>query len=150
MQPEGFRGPARPSIFLCLPMMIQRLPFWQSFKKPTVCRQVLEKKIHGEIVNNIAANGLSGKKSIVVFNEKWHAGVLGIVAQKLTEQFGKPAIVLTKVKDIWKGSGRGGEGMDLFETICSLSPLLLKYGGHKYACGISLAERECRAFCRGI
>ncbi len=109
-------------------------------------RQTLEKKIHEQIVNDIAANGPSGKKSIVVFDENWHAGVLGIVAQKLTEQFGKPAIVLTKVGDIWKGSGRGGDGIDLFKTICSLSPLLLKYGGHKYACGISLAEQNIGLF----
>ncbi len=109
-------------------------------------RQALEKKIHEEIVNLIATDGLAGKKSIVVFNEKWHAGVLGIVAQKLMEQFGKPAIVMTKVNGVWKGSGRGGDGMDLFEMICSLSPLLLKYGGHKYACGISIAEHDIERF----
>jgi single-stranded-DNA-specific exonuclease len=109
-------------------------------------RQQREKKIHEEIVTSIGRDGLSGRKTIVVFDEKWHAGVLGIVAQKLTEQFERPAIVITRVNGIWKGSGRGGDGMDLFETIGSLSHLLLKYGGHKYACGISLEEENLRLF----
>ena len=109
-------------------------------------RQQREKKIHEEIVRSLQSDGLSGRKTIVVFDEKWHAGVLGIVAQKLTEQFGRPAIVITRVNGIWKGSGRGGEGMNLFEAICSLSPLLLKYGGHKYACGVSLKEENLSAF----
>lgn len=109
-------------------------------------RQRLEKRIHDEIVGSIGTDGLSGRKTIVVFDKKWHAGVLGIVAQKLTERFGKPSIVITRVNGIWKGSGRGGDGMDLFEAICSLSPLLLKYGGHKYACGISLTEENLPLF----
>ncbi len=109
-------------------------------------RQQREKKIHEEIVNSIRRDGLSGRKTIVVFDAKWHAGVLGIVAQKLTEQFEKPAIVITRVNGIWKGSGRGGDGLDLFEVIGSLSHLLLKYGGHKYACGISLEEENLFLF----
>ncbi|MHB8109097.1 MAG: single-stranded-DNA-specific exonuclease RecJ [Syntrophorhabdaceae bacterium] len=117
-----------------------------NLQKANTDRQRLEKKIHDEIVQFLNAQGLAGKKSIVVFDEKWHAGVLGIVAQKLTEQFRRPAIVITKVNDVWKGSGRGGEGLDLFETICSLSPLLLKYGGHKYACGISLKAENLNRF----
>ncbi len=66
-----------------------------------------EKKIHEEIVASIGRDGLSGRKTIVVFDEKWHAGVLGIVAQKLTEQFekGQPSS-LPRVNGIWKGSGR--------------------------------------------
>ena len=117
-------------------------------QKANTRRQTLERDIHEQIVRDISRDGLAGKKAIVVFDEKWssHAGVLGIVAQKLTERFGKPAIVMTKVNGIWKGSGRGGDGMDLFETICSLSPLLLKYGGHKYACGISVAEDNVGLF----
>ncbi|MEN6615129.1 MAG: single-stranded-DNA-specific exonuclease RecJ [Syntrophorhabdus sp.] len=115
-------------------------------QKANTDRQRLEKKIHDEIVDSLNARGLAGKKSIVVYNEKWHAGVLGIVAQKLTEQFSRPAIVITKVNNVWKGSGRGGDGLDLFETICSLSPLLVKYGGHKYACGISLDAENLTRF----
>ena len=113
-------------------------------------RQKLEKKIHEEILGSIKAGSHTGTKSIVVFKDGWHTGVLGIVAQKLTEQFGKPSIVITRVNGVWKGSGRGGDGMDLFETVHSLSGLLLKYGGHKYACGISLKEENLLPFAEGF
>jgi single-stranded-DNA-specific exonuclease len=134
--------------FLVSPDDATALTCLAELQKANTRRQTLEKDIHEQIVRDISRNGLAGKKAIVMFDEKWssHAGVLGIVAQKLTEQFGRPAIVMTKVNGIWKGSGRGGDGMDLFETICSLSPLLLKYGGHKYACGISVAEDNIALF----
>jgi single-stranded-DNA-specific exonuclease len=109
-------------------------------------RQRIEEKILREIVNDLKKDHLAERNSIVVFNEKWHVGVLGIVAQKLAEMFKKPSIVITKLNDVWKGSGRGAGGMDLFETITTLSPLLLKYGGHRYACGISLMEENLSPF----
>ncbi|MBA4390690.1 MAG: single-stranded-DNA-specific exonuclease RecJ [Syntrophus sp. (in: bacteria)] len=109
-------------------------------------RQSIEEKILREIVNDLKKGHPDDRNSIVVFNEKWHVGVLGIVAQKLAEMFKKPAIVITKINGIWKGSGRGSGGMDLFETITALSPLLLKYGGHRYACGISLEEENLVRF----
>lgn len=109
-------------------------------------RQRIEEQIVREIVAELKKDSLAGKNSIVVFNEKWHVGVLGIVAQKLVEMFKKPAIVITKLNDIWKGSGRGVAGIDLFETISSLSPMLLKYGGHRFACGISLSEENLVSF----
>jgi single-stranded-DNA-specific exonuclease len=109
-------------------------------------RQRVEEKILREIVNDLKKDHIAERNTIVVFNEKWHVGVLGIVAQKLAEMFKKPSIVITKLNDIWKGSGRGAAGMDLFETITLLAPLLLKYGGHRYACGISLAEENLVLF----
>jgi single-stranded-DNA-specific exonuclease len=109
-------------------------------------RQRIEERILREIVSGLGKDHLSGRNSIVVFNEKWHVGVLGIVAQKLAEMFNKPSIVITKLNDVWKGSGRGAGGIDLFERITSLSPLLLKYGGHRYACGISLTEENLVPF----
>ncbi len=109
-------------------------------------RQNVEEQIVKKIVNDLRKDRLSEKNSIVVYNEKWHVGVLGIVAQKLAEMYKKPSIVITKIDNTWKGSGRGAKGMDLFETITSLSSLLLKYGGHKYACGISIAEENLCTF----
>ncbi len=123
-------------------------PLLTELQKANSERQRREKKVHDEIVGPIKAGSHTDRKTIVVFNEKWQdsVGVLGIVAQKLAEQFGKPSIVITRVNGTWKGSGRGGDGVDLFEAICSLSPLLLKYGGHKFACGISLSEENLGPF----
>ncbi|HOF56737.1 MAG TPA: single-stranded-DNA-specific exonuclease RecJ [Syntrophorhabdaceae bacterium] len=99
-----------------------------------------------EIVDSINKNGFSEKKSLVFYNDNWHIGVIGIVAQKLLEIFGKPAFVITNANGVYRGSGRGGDGLDLHDTLSSLSPLLLRYGGHKYACGISLSRENLDAF----
>jgi single-stranded-DNA-specific exonuclease len=109
-------------------------------------RQGKEQEVTRQAVDMVHKNGLSGKNGIVLFKEGWHVGVIGIVAQKLAEMFGKPSIVITEVDGICKGSGRGGDGMDLYETIASLAPLLLRFGGHKYACGISLLRENVRSF----
>jgi single-stranded-DNA-specific exonuclease len=109
-------------------------------------RQRIEEKTLEETVGMLRCDGLMKRNSIVLFKEDWHAGVIGIVAQKLTETFGKPTIIITRAEDIWKGSGRGGEGIDLYDTVSSLSPMLLRFGGHKYACGVSLATENLLPF----
>lgn len=99
-----------------------------------------------EIVASIDKDCLLKRNSLVLFKEGWHIGVIGIVAQKLVEAFGKPAFVITEVNGICKGSGRGGDGFNLHDAISSLSGLLIRYGGHKYACGISLMRDNLSAF----
>jgi single-stranded-DNA-specific exonuclease len=109
-------------------------------------RQKIEEDIVREITDSLSTENLHTRKSIVLYNQDWHLGVIGIVAQKVVERFGKPSIILTRVGDYLKGSGRGGEGIDLYDTVASLSRLLLKYGGHKYACGIALTEENLLPF----
>ncbi len=109
-------------------------------------RQKIEEGIVREISYSLAEEDLTTRKSIVLYNQDWHLGVIGIVAQKVMEKFGKPSIILTKVGDYLKGSGRGGNGIDLYHTVASLSPFLLKYGGHKFACGIALTEEKLGSF----
>jgi single-stranded-DNA-specific exonuclease len=109
-------------------------------------RQKIEEDIVREITDSLANQNLNARKSIVLYNQNWHLGVIGIVAQKVMEKFGKPSIIFTKVDDYLKGSGRGGDGIDLYETLASLSPFLLKYGGHKFACGIAIAEEKLGLF----
>ena len=109
-------------------------------------RQRIEQTLVKEAVSSIESEDLGGRNSIVLFKEDWHIGVIGIVAQKLTEMYRKPAIVITEVDGLWKGSGRGGEGIDLHETIESVAHLLLKFGGHKYACGVSLLKENLVPF----
>jgi single-stranded-DNA-specific exonuclease len=103
-------------------------------------RQQIEKGMVEEIAGILKKDGMAGRNSIVLFKKGWHIGVLGIVAQKVMEMHGKPSIIITDVDGIWKGSGRGSDGMDLHGTISSLSDLLVKFGGHRYACGITISE----------
>jgi len=109
-------------------------------------RQRLGEETLKEILDYVDKGILSEKKSFVFYKENWHIGIIGIVAQKLVETFGKPTFVITNVDGICKGSGRGGDGLDLHNTLSSLSPLLLRYGGHKYACGVSLSRENLDAF----
>jgi len=109
-------------------------------------RQKIEEEILKEIVGIVDRDNLTHWNSMVLFKKDWHSGVTGIVAQKLVEMFRKPSIIISEVDGLWKGSGRGGDGMDLYETIKSLSPLLLKFGGHKYACGILLSKENLVPF----
>jgi single-stranded-DNA-specific exonuclease len=109
-------------------------------------RQRIEQGIVREAVLEIEGENLSDRNSIVLFREGWHVGVIGIVAQKLTEMYRKPSIIITEVDGLWKGSGRGGDGLDLHEAIESIAHLLLKFGGHKYACGVSLTRENLMPF----
>ncbi|MDR2018049.1 MAG: single-stranded-DNA-specific exonuclease RecJ [Syntrophobacterales bacterium] len=109
-------------------------------------RQKIEQEIVREAVEAIEMENLADRNSIVLFREGWHIGVIGIVAQKLTEMYQKPSIVITEVDGLWKGSGRGGDGIDLHNIIESVSHLVEKFGGHKYACGISLLEENLIPF----
>ncbi|HEY3276244.1 MAG TPA: single-stranded-DNA-specific exonuclease RecJ [Syntrophorhabdaceae bacterium] len=109
-------------------------------------RQRIEAEIVKEAIETIDGGDLTERNSIVLFKEGWHIGVIGIVAQKLTELYKKPCIVITEVEGMWKGSGRGGDGVDLHKAIESVAHLVQRFGGHKYACGISLLGENLIAF----
>lgn len=113
-------------------------------------RQGIEEDIVREAVARIEEDELSERSSIVLYKEGWPVGVIGIVAQKVAESYGKPCIIITRTDGMWRGSARGVEGMDLHGTVCTLSPLLLKFGGHKYACGVSLLEENLLPFAEGF
>ena len=102
-------------------------------------RQDVEEAILADAMDQLEVEGLGGQNSVVLFREDWPIGVLGIVAQRLVERSGKPAIVITRTEKAWRGSARGLEGMDLHRTIAALSSLLLAFGGHKHACGVTLS-----------
>ncbi|MCX8022287.1 MAG: single-stranded-DNA-specific exonuclease RecJ [Syntrophorhabdaceae bacterium] len=109
-------------------------------------RQKVSEDVLNEIKYSIEKEGLQNRTSIVAYKEDWHIGVIGIVAQRLLETYGKPSFVITKVDNIWKGSGRGGDNINLHSILSSLSGHLLKFGGHRFACGISLTEENILPF----
>ncbi|MDD4610270.1 MAG: single-stranded-DNA-specific exonuclease RecJ [Bacteroidaceae bacterium] len=90
--------------------------------------------------------GLSERKSIVIFNENWHQGVIGIVASRLTELYYKPSIVLTCMNNVATGSARSVDGFDLYTAIDSCRDLLENFGGHTYAAGLSLKVENVPIF----
>lgn len=87
-------------------------------------------------------------KAIVLYNEEWHRGVIGIVASRLTEIYFRPAVVLTRTDDIVTGSARSVAGFDVYSAIDSCRDLLENFGGHTYAAGLSMRVENVPEFKR--
>jgi single-stranded-DNA-specific exonuclease len=85
-------------------------------------------------------------KSTVLFKETWHKGVIGIVAARCVEKFYRPTVILTESNDKITGSARSIKDFDLYKAISGCSDLLEKYGGHKYAAGLTLDKSNLHAF----
>ncbi len=109
-------------------------------------RQNVEKEIIDEIINMVESQKLYEKDVIVVYNEGWHHGVIGIVASKITEMYYKPTILISVEDGVGKGSGRSIEGFDLHEAVSECADMLLKFGGHEMAIGLSIAEDKIEEF----
>lgn len=111
-----------------------------------VRRQQIEKDIFKSAVKLIEDNGLQYNRVIVVCGEDWHFGVLGIVASRICERYGKPTLVLSSEGGVAHGSGRSFAGFHLFDAINACSDVLLKYGGHELAAGVSVSDDKLELF----
>ena len=85
-------------------------------------------------------------KGIVVYNEEWHKGVIGIVASRLTEIFFRPAVVLTRDGEYATGSARSVAGFDIYAAIESCRDILENFGGHTYAAGLTIKADRVNEF----
>ncbi|MBI5217971.1 MAG: single-stranded-DNA-specific exonuclease RecJ [Bacteroidia bacterium] len=120
--------------------------FSQKINKFNNTRKELDNSITEEIIKDIRRNlDLQNKKTTVVFNPKWHKGVLGIVASRLTESYYRPTIVLTESNGFATGSARSVEGFDLYSAVNACGDLLENFGGHMYAAGLTLKPENVRA-----
>ena len=112
-------------------------------------RRELDKRITDEANTFIDENmDMLKKKSIVIYDESWHKGVIGIVASRLTEKYLRPVIVLTKSHDLITGSARSVMGFDIYKAIEACKDILENFGGHTYAAGMSLKEENLSEFKR--
>lgn len=89
---------------------------------------------------------IKNAKSTVLFKNTWHKGVIGIVAARCVEKYYRPTVILTESNDKITGSARSVKDFDLYEAINSCSDLLEKFGGHKYAAGLTLDKSNLAAF----
>lgn len=113
-------------------------------------RRRVEAEIAEAAFANIEAKGYMKDRVVVVDGENWHHGVIGIVASRVTERCGKPCMIISRGETEAKGSGRSIEGFSLFEAICACGDLLLKFGGHPMAAGITLKSENIEAFRKRI
>lgn len=99
----------------------------------------------------ITANpSLTQRKSLVLYQPHWHKGVIGIVASRLAERHHKPTIILTDSDEHIVGSARSVSEFDIYNAIAESEPMLINYGGHKYAAGMTIAVGELDNFIQHI
>lgn len=113
-------------------------------------RRRVEAEIAEAAFADIEAKGYMKDRVVVVDGENWHHGVIGIVASRVTERCGKPCMIISRGETEARGSGRSIEGFSLFEAICACGDLLIKFGGHPMAAGITLKPENIEAFRKRI
>lgn len=119
----------------------------QEINDENVTRQQIEQDILIQAVEQISENPeWQYQNVLVVAGEGWHDGVVGIVASRLVEKYGKPTLVITIDGDDAKGSGRSIEGFNLYDAISHCSGCLTHFGGHTLAAGIGLKATDIDAF----
>ena len=110
-------------------------------------RKDLDKQMTEEAVEQVKdLPELDQRRSIVIYNEAWHKGVIGIVASRLTEQYYRPAVVLTLSDGMATGSARSVSGFDVYKAVQSCEDLLENFGGHTYAAGLTLPVEHIGEF----
>ncbi len=110
-------------------------------------RQEIEQLILRDVIARLKeGEPLRNRKSIVLASEGWHPGVIGIVASRVVDLYHRPTILIALQDGIGRGSGRSIPGFHLLDALKACSGELLKFGGHRYAAGLSLEETALEAF----
>ena len=114
-------------------------------------RQQIEKDIIQKIDEEITRNPSRVlDKIIVIDGEGWHQGVVGIVASRIKDIYGKPSIIITRDGELAKGSGRSIDGFALCDAVAACADLLTHYGGHPMAVGLSMSSDNIELFRKRI
>ena len=109
-------------------------------------RKVLDQRITEQALDQIVENQEQNNYSSVVFQPDWHKGVIGIVASRLIEKYYRPTIVFTASGDFFTGSVRSVKGLDVFQILDSCKDHIEKFGGHRYAAGLTIKAEAYIAF----
>ena len=120
--------------------------FATAIEKYNFDRRSLDQEITQEALAQIKENREEERFTSVVYDQKWHKGVIGIVASRLTETYYRPTLVFTKSGDKLAASARSVSGFDVYNALDSCSEHIEQFGGHKYAAGLTLLEEQYGAF----
>jgi single-stranded-DNA-specific exonuclease len=114
-------------------------------------RQDLEQNILDRSEDMIRRENLiADRRSLLLWGENWHQGVLGIVASRLVDRYHRPSLVVGVREGVASGSGRSIDGFDLYKALNRLSPLFDKFGGHAHAAGFRLDEGNLEVLKRDL
>jgi single-stranded-DNA-specific exonuclease len=113
-------------------------------------RRALEERVAAAAMEQGGAQVFSGKRSVVLWGEGWHPGVVGIVASRVVEQFYRPAVLVAVEGDAGRGSCRSIPAFDVHDALAALGRHLVRFGGHRLAAGFEIAAGDIPAFAEGF
>jgi single-stranded-DNA-specific exonuclease len=126
----------------------------EELEEANIARKNIEANIYAEAVKMIYPEALNTAKSLVLYKNDWHQGVLGIVASRLSDQYNRPTILLTDCEQeengelvkLVKGSGRSIEGVDIHMAVSACQEMLHRFGGHTGAIGLTMTADNIELF----
>lgn len=115
-------------------------------------RQATEQDIYDQAIIMIEKERLCGieRKFLVLRSDGWHQGVIGVVASRISERYGVPCVLFSFDGDMGKGSGRSIKGFSLMDALASCEDLLIEFGGHELAAGLSITKENFDLFAERI
>lgn len=122
-------------------------------------RRALQREVAEQVLDRVQQLDLSTTQVIVLWDDQWHPGVLGLVASQVAQEFGRPTILLSTERSsesvagdrkIARGSARSANQIDLYELVKDQAHLLHRFGGHPYAAGLSLGVENLPLFAEAI
>jgi len=121
-------------------------------KEQNKLRQKCQRDIFKQVRQRILEAGFNhpDRRTIVLAGENWHPGVIGIVASRVIEEFGKPAILINLENGLGQGSGRSIEGFNLHDALCACREHLLRFGGHELAAGLRIQSDRVAVFAQAF
>ncbi len=128
--------------------------FAAELEKANDARKSIEAGIFAEAAHMVTGEDLNAANSLVLYKKEWHQGVLGIVANRLSDRFNRPTILLTdcppedngEPQKLVKGSGRSIEGVDMHAAVSACQEMLQRFGGHAGAVGLTLPAENIEIF----
>ncbi len=109
-------------------------------------RQNLQQKAWEEALEAVESTDAASEEAIVLASDKWHPGVVGIVASRLVDAYGRPSALIHVKEGVGKGSVRSAMGLHVYDALAACADLLIQFGGHKGAAGFQVAEEKIDAF----
>ncbi len=113
-------------------------------------RRALEERVATAAIEQGGAQVFCGKRSVVLWGEGWHPGVIGIVASRVVERFYRPAVLVAVEGRVGRGSCRSIPAFDVHDALAALERYLVRFGGHRLAAGFEIATSDIPAFAEGF
>ena len=140
-------------IYLAIELFLTEDPHRAEYLAKALCdlnrqRQQVESQIYDEAISMLPAGKMP--EAIVLADENWHQGVVGIVASRIAEEYCCPTFLICLDGEHGKASSRSYDGFNLFASLNTLAPLLESYGGHELAAGFTICRSQIPAFREAI